>query len=92
MKCFQSLKLFQNGGIYKYYPLLFIFLCGVLSSIFLNKFWNYISFSDEQSQQLILHRPFSIIDFDEQDVFVTDHNAHELIIRETEVDVVCKYN
>lgn len=92
MKCFQALKLFQNNGIMYKYSLIFIFLFGAFSTICFNKFWNYISYADKQPQQLILRRPFSIVDFDEHDIYVADDSSHELIIRETEVDVVCKYN
>lgn len=92
MKCFQALKLFQNNGAMYKYSLIFIFIFGALSSIFFNKFWNYITYIDKRPQQLIVRRPFSIIDFVEHDIYVTDDSAHELIIRETEMDVVCKYN
>lgn len=90
MKCL-TLKLLQTNGVMcNYYPLVFMFIFGILSNIFFNKYWTSIPFN-KQSKQLIIHRPFSIIDFDDHDIYNTDpdKNAHELLIRETEVNVVC---
>jgi hypothetical protein len=92
MKCL-ALKLFQaNGAVRQYYPLIVIFVFGALSSVFINKYWNYNGGrSDQQHKHLILHRPFSIVDFDDHGRYDSDQDAHELIIRETEVDVICEF-
>lgn len=90
MNCLALKLLHTNGVLCKYYSLIIIFVFGVLSSVILNIFWTYVSYNENQPKQLIIRRQFSIIDFDDHD-FNTDQNAHELIIRETEVDVVCKY-
>lgn len=88
MRCL-ALKLFQtNGVMYKYYSVIFIFLFGALSSIFLNKYWNYTPYVFDQTRHLIVRRPFSIIDYDDHEYVDSNQNAHELIIRETDVDVV----
>lgn len=92
MKCLALKLIHTNGVMNKYYFLIFIFLFGALSSIFFNKFWNYISYNAKLPKHLIVRRPFSIVDFDDHEIFNTDQNAHELIIRETDVEVVCKYN
>lgn len=92
MKCL-ALKLFQTSGLaYKYYSIIFIFLFGALSSILLNKiYWIYVTNNDVSPKYLIVRRPFSILDLDDHQYFDTDQSAHhELIIRETEVEVVCK--
>jgi len=90
MRCL-ALKLFQSNGIMcKYYSVVFIFLFGALSSIFFNKYWNYTLYVDDQTKHLIVRRPFSIIDFDDHEYFDSNQDAHELIIRETDVHVVCK--
>jgi len=90
MRCL-ALKLFQtNGVMYKYYSVIFIFLFGALSSIFLNKYWNYTPYVYDQTRHLIVRRPFSIIDYDDHEYVDSNQNAHELIIRETDLDVVCK--
>jgi hypothetical protein len=73
----------------KYYSTIFIFLIGALSSIFFNKYWNYTLYVDDQTRHLIVRRPFSIIDFDDHEYVDSNEDAHELIIRETDVDVVC---
>lgn len=91
MKCLLALKLVHtNEVMYKYYFLVFIFLFGALSSIFFNQCWNYLSYIPKQPKYLIVRRPFSIVDFDDHEMFDTEQSAHELIIRETDVDVVCK--
>lgn len=79
--------------MYKYYSLIVIFLFGALSSIFFNQYWSYIFSNNNNSQpkHLILRRPFSIIDYDDHEFVDTDQNARELIIRDTDVNVVCKY-
>lgn len=90
MKCL-ALKLFPTDGIvHKYYFLLVIFFFGAVSNFVFNKYWNPVQHEENQPKQLIVRRPFSIVDFDGHDVFDADHGAHELIVRETDVDVVCK--
>lgn len=90
MKC-SVLELFAtNGMTHKYYYVLVIFFFGAVSNIVLNKYWNYVLFVENQPKQLIVRRPFSIVDFDGHEIFDTDQSAHELIVRETDVDVICK--
>lgn len=90
MKCL-ALKLFHtNWIIHRYYYVLGLFIIGVLFNIICNKYWNYLSYTDWQPKHLIVRRPFSIVDFDDHEVHITDQNAHELIVRETDVNVVCK--
>lgn len=92
MKCL-TLKFFETSEVmYKYYSLIAIFLFGALSSIIFNRYWDHVTKDDGRPKHLIVRRPFSIVDFEDQRFFVTDQDAHELIIRETEVDVVCKFN
>lgn len=89
MRCL-TLKLYQtNGVMYKYYSVILIFLFGALSSIFFNKY--YSPYVDDKTRHLIIRRPFSIIDFDDHEYVDSNHDTHELIIRETDVDVVCKF-
>lgn len=93
MKCvgLKSIRSSNGTTTFTCYSLFVVFLFGVLSSVFVHKFWLYVPYGDQRSKHLIVRRPFSIVDFGDQEFTDTDHGTHELIIRETDVDVVCKY-
>ncbi|XP_050538464.1 protein adenylyltransferase Fic isoform X2 [Daktulosphaira vitifoliae] len=81
-------SLFQPKRVMKTYYIAFMFLVGLFSCVILQLIWPYISIDKKEHKDLILHRPFSIIDFDYHELVNTDNTARELIIRDTDIESI----
>ncbi|XP_050433415.1 protein adenylyltransferase Fic [Adelges cooleyi] len=82
------LALLQPYRFVKSYLVLIVFLIGVLCCILLPIFWPFVLHDHSEHKDLIVRRPFSIVDFDYHELVDTGKEVHELIIRESTVDVV----
>lgn len=92
MNCSVSTVFRHNRTLHKYYAVFVVFVIGALCSILVDKYLDSAARDGQRSsRQLIVRRPFSIIDIDDpESAGGTDQKAHGLIVRETNVEVVCE--